>query len=757
MIGHLSQFLLGMSLLMSLILCPVFLPQVHAQTSMEQDQAPQPKAEQQQEEQEQAHQEELKKVTEPPLPEVSEGDAVTAPQNDLESDDDSRETIEEDPIAEEKLPSPKAVPPALRYRNGNSDFQEPLYFDPLENGITLKPLVFEYDLEKGSDLIIGPFVLNPQTLYMDLGPLRTLAPELSSNSEIDLNQQVLSLHWPSAFSPGGTLEVLSWTGTVLWSAKVGKLQKRLWEVTLEDWKKGIAARSPLFTSLYGVADFSLPTKWAEEKGPFRFCLTQEIDGARGRLCTGRYVLKPAKEGLKLVFNPERIPPRVVMSGKAAPLKRQVIVSEKGSLFSFFAELNNGISYEFASLPKRPKMLDFVRSNDGKFNVVMGYGLKPVYEDTVELNPEDPKLFWNRIGWQQTIGDLRTYWRVAFPSSDTSIYMRGDGGGIFRQELVFAKQPPKESSRIWLREDTPKGTYSWAPWYEGIRPPGHGIGTNEAKVIPQKKSNEFDWKFKASKRMATNRSHIRLKTPEKIEYTAHREVVRGNIFDVSARLSTAVADVGGLKALLMTEYGFGFWPENIFGWNSELLSRQRWGITGRYFQSITSATFTATKYDENGDPYSISKSLALSSSNIDLRYRFRQGLWGRDETWGMLLGYTDQKVLGYRGTFMGPGFFWARSMPAIFDQILNVIPMFRYPKFVDMDFTMYLFAMDPKKARPINDFVVNFHGKVMWTKSFYGEAGYGVRVTQYVATRGNEKPQNAKFDTNYGLVGLGYSF
>jgi hypothetical protein len=137
--------------------------------------------------------------------------------------------------------------------------------------------------------------------------------------------------------------------------------------------------------------------------------------------------------VKLVFNPESLSPRVVIRGKPAPLKHRGKVSTNGTPFNFFAELKNGIAYEFASVPKKPTILDFVRSEDDKFYLAMGYGLKPVYEDTVELNAPDPKLFWNRIGWQPTIGDLRTYWRVAIPKKTKDLYIRGEGGGIFKQE------------------------------------------------------------------------------------------------------------------------------------------------------------------------------------------------------------------------------------------------------------------------------------------------------------------------------------
>ncbi|MGE3760471.1 MAG: hypothetical protein AB7H97_22085, partial [Pseudobdellovibrionaceae bacterium] len=245
------------------------------------------------------------------------------------------------------------------------------------------------------------------------------------------------------------------------------------------------------------------------------------------------------------------------------------------------------------------------------------------------------------------------------------------------------------------------------------------------------------------------------------YVAHYEVYRGSFFDIGVRLSGALAKTeSGTEMLLIGEGSIAFWPENILGWDNHYVSRQRWGFTGRFFQSFSSASIASSGDSEARAQLN---KIKLVSNNFDVRYRFTPGVWGRDETWGALAGLSDQQVFAYKARFLGVGFFWARSMPQIFDNIFNIIPYLRYPKFVDLDFTYYPTALSTGTT-PLLNFILNFHGKIMWTKSFYGEAGFGWRWTNFHSMqnaqydeKGVLRGRGVTFISAYGLAGLGYSF
>lgn len=139
--------------------------------------------------------------------------------------------------------------------------------------------------------------------------------------------------------------------------------------------------------------------------------------------------------------------------------------------------------------------------------------------------------------------------------------------------------------------------------------------------------------------------------------------------------------------------------------------------------------------------------------LDLRYLLTPGLWERNETVGLLLGFESGQYGRYSAGKVGVGIFWARSMPKVFDELLNEVVFMRYPKWVDMEIVNYV--MSPSSDVILdNDFVINFHGKILWTDKFFGEAGFGFK--RYSFLTGPEKDV-FQMQTFYGTVGLGLNF
>jgi hypothetical protein len=222
-----------------------------------------------------------------------------------------------------------------------------------------------------------------------------------------------------------------------------------------------------------------------------------------------------------------------------------------------------------------------------------------------------------------------------------------------------------------------------------------------------------------------------------------------------------------------EMGFNYWFEDVLGSDSLLLSRQRWGITSKYFRSISNLGIGA------------GTSAIFDSANVELKYRFTPGLWARTESWGAILGYqkigylTPYKVNAATSTtvqadfgseLIGVGGFWARSMPKFFDDIFNIIPFMRYPKWVDVEFIYYPSALSSEVEMTqgiVNEgnFVFNFHGQVMWSQRFFGEAGFGLKQYQYYKKIQTPAPVNGStsvrtklpFAAPFGTVGIGYRF
>ena len=96
---------------------------------------------------------------------------------------------------------------------------------------------------------------------------------------------------------------------------------------------------------------------------------------------------------------------------------------------------------------------------------------------------------------------------------------------------------------------------------------------------------------------------------------------------------------------------------------------------------------------------------------------------------------------------------ARSMPRVFDSLLNCIPFMNYPKWVDMDLVLFPTSMDPQYQLKSN-FELNFHGKIKWTPALFGEAGFGIKNYSFKLA---DNDLDVDFYSFYGTAGLGLSF
>jgi hypothetical protein len=223
------------------------------------------------------------------------------------------------------------------------------------------------------------------------------------------------------------------------------------------------------------------------------------------------------------------------------------------------------------------------------------------------------------------------------------------------------------------------------------------------------------------------------------YRSYFELYKGFPRELSGRFS-GVQTAGTF--IIMGEVAYNQWFEDIFTWSNYWVSRQRWGISAKYFQS-----FNELKVDKNG------KTAPLAVLNVDLKYRFKPGLWGRDETVGLLASYQDVTFDVLKAPMVGGGVFWARSMPKVFDELLNTLIIMRYPKWVDMEFIYYGLSLDSNVTlnAPMS---LNFHGKVLWSDRYFGEAGFGIKRYSFKDAAQNQK---AELNTFYGTVGLGINF
>lgn len=646
----------------------------------------------------------------------------------------------------------------------SKDFPIPLRFDVVGNGLELPPIALQYDLASGQGdrLMLGSIEVSEATTMVNLLPASRLDSRLTKNIPIEqMKDWVFLFQWPENLMQEGHLEVISRTGRVLWDLEIDERARDAWKAQQNAWrdvllkakfKKDDIDRFPIFKVQYGLRNVTeLNSPFWSLQEPFRFCFTYRQGGGQTRLCTSQYEIRKAKNQPRLLSLPlTPAPPRVILMNESGKLADRIVVP-LGKPVQFYAELRSGLSYEFVASPRATNVMDMVEDKSGQFGWITTESDNSPLDQTALLNKENIPEWVEWIGWQQTIGDFRKFWRTKVPLKDSFLMVQGEGGGAFRQDLVISKLP-RDEIRPYVEYRTVQTTYvDGAPVF-GRKPAQVKLSTNQNSVKVARDKEKFTWEFGADKRWDYNRSYLMVQEGENT-YRVFHEMFKGYPRELSFRLSGILGveeDVNRPKWTIMGELSFNYWFEDLFGWTNYWV-RQRMGVSVKSFQTLTNLKLASIDS-------------TLSSQTAEFKYRLTPGLWGRDETWGLLAGYQKFNFDFFDVQMAGAGIFWARSMPKVFDDIFNWFWFLKYPKWVDLEFIYYPIPLTEgmRMARTgVGDWALNFHGQIMFTPSFFGEAGFGLKQYDFsqpgIDSKGRPLSKGFTFTSSYGTVGLGLKF
>jgi len=629
----------------------------------------------------------------------------------------------------------------------DDEHTKPVYFESMDNLLPTMELEYDLTTNDGNALRVGDTVINDQTFFFAMVPIARFHTKMAAVvGTRESKKVVMVLRWPENLQQTGTLEMISRTGAVLWKEEVTQAKRDQWKAKLDEWKKGLEDRgvktnrmpkASVFSTQYGIIDVGAQGIKPPPES-FRFCLTQTAGRAQSRLCSQRYVIRGSGKNLTMAKVKTPVTPRVLLQSQAAPLKQDAPVS-RDMPTAFFAELASGESYEFIAIPNKLNLMDLTDTKKPEQIRIVAWGTRPTIPSVI-LNPDDYSSFTRAIGFEATIGDMRKFWEAIISADDPKVYLPGQGGGLFTQRFELS-EVPRANARPYLNNHTPVGTYVDDVKLYGKKLPEVKVTSFENSIeVDEKDPKYFVWRFKATERGEINRSYLSMEYQGK-EYKAFYEIYKGFPREISARLSGLLQPSG--ETVFLGEAAYSQWFENLFGWTHPRWGRQRWGFSAKYFKSLTHLTVDKNKGTKAD----------LAVANADLKYRFNPGLWGRDETVGAMLDYQEVNFAEIKAPMIGVGAFWGRSMPKVFDDFINLIPLMRYKKWVDMEFILYPISLSPQVQLNAN-FALNFHGKVLWTKHWFGEAGFGMKRYAIIDQK---LQQQATLNTFYGTLGLGLTF
>ncbi len=630
--------------------------------------------------------------------------------------------------------SPATPPPSLKKYVFQPHYMR---FIPEKNGVKVLPPKLTYSVDQDDDVILSDVIFNEDSFKASMGPLKALGRP--KNLKLDPNEIFLFFTAPLALGQKGQVEVISEDGKVLFS-KVIQAEYLDYGASMEEalnadfWK---SAKPQNQTSILIPADELKDTLLdTKKKSGFRFCWNQKDDPYYSRFCTPYY--RYSKKDQRIKIQTQTSTTKVYVDQKEAkPLDS--INLEINKTKRFLATSVKGFSIEFYCQISPLFLSDFYLDESKQWVYLLGHTIRPTYPETKLFPAIDPDGLVSLLRWRPTIGLMKDYWVSVVPKSNPQLILPGKGGGFFVYPLEISKAPSLKA-RIALKKPL-KSTYSNKPVLRATVSKGIEIAAiPPGKVKVSSSGVDLSWQFNAAIPGEEQTGGLTIKEQDN-EFQTFYTLFRGYSGEFSMRLAGVLS--ADLQLNLLGEAAYNQWFESLFGWENNLLSVQRWGISARHFAPLKTFTPKGTT----------SEPLTLKLTTFDLKYRLTQGLWERDETWGLLFGAEDILINNIHGSFGGAGFFWARSMPEIFDRIMNWFPYMSYPKWVDMEMIYYLAPLT-SNLTPGNtpNYAVNFHGKILWTKFFFGEAGFGIKAYDY-----KTEIKNVKLQALYGTAGLGFNF
>lgn len=666
---------------------------------------------------------------------------------------------EQKPSANSEADSSR-VPPSFSKNYFN------LPYIPIENGWT--DIVPNLDYEVTDEKItLGNVTINTDNFKFYIGSPESINPQLSEIREFVGDEIILLTVTSSILNNDSkkSLELIDDTGKTLWSYNFTSENLKAIERISTLVNKSLGDKQNPISSLAARLDFQELIKTSTKKSEFRLCLKQSLYDFNSEICSPFYRMispfnnaKHRYRASNLVttitggFN-ENMTPAGSIPMKNDPL---IIIIKSKNQFSI------SLKIKAAPLLTSQWMDFFKETTNGSTQIVLvGKDFSPSEINTQKLKIIGDKEWNSQIGWLPPLEDenYKNYWFLKLENGKNKIYFPSLGGIPLTYSVDTTKVPDR-SERVAIENSSFKSTYAQKLKVYGIISSDTTLSSNE-KLNPtnstiriaKSKGNskntvnpqepvKFVWDFELGRPGEDSIGNLTLTTKENLNWKTQYSVHRGWQTEFSFRIGGATP--GPSHFNVSTEFAFNHWFEHMFNSSNRAWSIQRWGISLKHHSPQKSYATSSTQ----GQP------VKLQLTTLDLKYRLTPGLWEKDESWGLVAGMESAELNAIKAQFLGVGFFWARTMPQFFDYFFNIISYFRYPKWVDLDFVYYTTPLKSSILISGANYALNFHGKILWTKRFFGEAGFGLKTYRF-----GDKilDKQTWYSAYYGTLGLGFNF
>ncbi|MCB0377259.1 MAG: hypothetical protein KDD33_02085 [Bdellovibrionales bacterium] len=472
-----------------------------------------------------------------------------------------------------------------------------------------------------------------------------------------------------------------------------------------------------------------------EKG-FFICASSRTQVSVIEICSDQLILEKGafqemekSKAVKTLLNGKKVPKNAQISLEPGT-QMELLVEFKSGFKIFVRDIVKSLKIEDLAIDPREKRIG-VLGAPGKVKEV-AVTLKDKFFDFLKEKNYFKKQLEGTSQWPTSLTDAEMEFNP-FPETH-EIQLFG---------LVLKNLPPSDYS-FDVDKNSKAATYNYVVDLPGTKAKDDVLVADKGgELYIGNDGTTFLWKFPAPIKGTMNTSHLGLKRKDKVHYFSRRifRAHRGSI-SAQAALTTSVT------LSLVPGYLFSgdYWFENPFGnWK---WTEQRVGISATAYETLQ-------PFRINEDTNRYPDRFSIFTGNFDLHYRLSPGVRPVQRSFGASLRVLNYSLFRSISTdmnplFIGIGGFWHTAPQKIIDDIFNIVPIFRYPKW--MEISAYFYPM------VLGDYSLGFsfswtaRGRMFFAKDWYLDASLNINSIQFA-----QRFDKFTVSTAHGSIGLGYLF
>ncbi len=603
-----------------------------------------------------------------------------------------------------------------------------LEYDSKANNIQLYGPYVKYNILK-EPYSVGRFQFSLDDIGMDLVYEKpnitdvSLSPETESGNEKELKIYVI---WPKFLLQFGEIKIFNKAGRQLINESfrlkdIGDYDAKYARFHLEDEDEGL-----------------LETL----KEPFQICVRQEFESSLVKACSNWIQFDGKK--FNNSFKGKNLA-AVKLNGKKTPKNSQISLSQNMKNVQLHLYFKSGFTIY---VKDKVHLLDtdnvVIDTKEKRIGIVTGDGsvqptqltIKDRFFSFIKENNYFKNKYTGSAEWPENLEDAEM--EFAPFQSGASIQLYG---------MILPKVPPP--TQFKLNDDIPIATYSDHIELKGTKASEEVLAARvKNELFIHENGTEFLWNFPTPKAGEINQNYISLQHKGR-DYYFSKRIFRAHQTTVSGALAISTSPTLDLVP------GYNFSAEHWFEeiWGKSSWSQQRWGLSANLYE--TAQAFSP----KEGFPEKIS----INPTNFDVLYRLSKGVRPVQSSFGLGLRYLNFNLFrtindNIQTRFLGVGGFWHTAPQKIVDDIFNIVPFFRYPKWMEISLFYYPLLLGPEQLG--FSFSWQAKGKLFFAKQWYLEASFNVNSISFKKEKVTGVTIGADsfgITTAHGTIGIGYLF